>query len=78
MVSFRAKCSTVNAVDFFKIRRNYVNSGCSEFKIRQLLFTILEFLKIKNSEKYVKKLGEILRSLVKKNFQIDNVCVVKI
>jgi hypothetical protein len=55
MVSFRAKCSTVNAVDFFKIRRNYVNSGCSEFKIRQLLFTILEFLKIKNSEKYVKK-----------------------
>jgi hypothetical protein len=36
------------------------------------------FEKIKHSEKYVKKPDKILRLLVKKIFQINNICIVKI
>jgi S-adenosylmethionine synthetase len=44
-------------------------------------FTVYKFEsfeKIKNQKKYVKKLAEILRSQVRKIFQINNVCMVKI
>jgi hypothetical protein len=56
-----------------------VDSGQPEFKNPGFTVHNFEFFeKIKKIRKYVKKIDEILRSLVNKTFQTSNVCMVKI
>jgi hypothetical protein len=65
----------------FSVRGNSVDkfgAFCLNLKWVKLLFINYYFLNKYKSEKYVKKLDEILRLLVKNFFQISIVCLVKI
>jgi hypothetical protein len=65
--------------DFFENRRNSAGSAGSDFKNRHFFkFKFGNFKKIKKSGKLCKKLDEILRTLVEKNFQISTILLDKI
>jgi hypothetical protein len=64
-----------NSAYFIEIRRSLTDLGRSEFK--KCRNTVYKFKKSK-IKKYVKKLDEILRLLVKKFFQIGIIWLVKI
>jgi hypothetical protein len=64
-----------NAADFPEIRRI---QGDTNLKFIDFTVHKFEFFQNIKNKKICKKLDEILRSLVKKFFEINNVCMVKI